>query len=74
MSSRVRSMAIGMSGFFAGAFVASITHIEPWSKAAVVVIVSALVSSLAYALLRPKGDQLKAPWSRTTDSDGNSRL
>ena len=52
MNSRGRGVFIGMSGFFAGALVASVVSWSPLPKAALVVVVAVLVSTTAWAVTR----------------------
>ncbi len=54
MSPRKRSMIIGISGFFAGAVIASIVPWSPLPKAVLVGAVIVLVSTVVWALLRSK--------------------
>lgn len=56
MSPRLRSMTIGMSGFFAGAYTASVVPWTPLPKILIVGVVTASVSILVLALTRPKTD------------------
>ena len=74
MSSRARSMVFSLIGFFAAAFVASIIHIEPWSKAAVVAIVSGLFSTLWIRLASPKGRSVEGLQVADNRLSWNSRL
>ena len=54
MSNRNRGVIIGISGFFAGGFVASIVSWSPLPKAVLVGVVAGLVSTLVWAFLRPR--------------------
>jgi hypothetical protein len=54
MSPRACGVVTGMTGFFAGAVVASIVRMEPLSKAAIVGAITGLVSTLVWAFVRPK--------------------
>ena len=54
MNSRGRGVFIGMSGFFAGALVASLVSWSPLPKAALVVVVAVLASTTAWAVTRPR--------------------
>ena len=64
MSPRACGGVTGMSGFFAGAFVASIFRMEPLSKAAIVGAITGLISTLVWAFVRPKST--KSPMSVVT--------
>jgi hypothetical protein len=52
VNSRGRGAIIGISGFFAGALVASVVSWSPLPKAALVMVVAALVSTTAWAVTR----------------------
>ncbi len=54
MNSRGRGVFIGMSGFFAGALVASLVPWSPLPKAALVVVAAVLVSTTAWAVSHPR--------------------
>jgi len=54
MSSKGRSVVIGISGLFAGALAASLVSWSPMPRAALAGIVAALVSTAAWAVLRPR--------------------
>lgn len=56
MSPRLRSMTIGMSGFFAGAYTASVVPWSPLPKALMVGAVTASVSIVVLAITRSKTD------------------
>ena len=52
MNSRGRGVFIGMSGFFAGALVASVVSWSPLPKLALVVVAAVLVSTTAWVVTR----------------------
>ena len=54
MSNRAKGLVIGLSGFFSGACVASVVDLETWPKALFAAVVGALVSIIAWVLLRPR--------------------
>jgi uncharacterized membrane protein YccC len=54
MSTGGRSAIIGLSGFFAAGLTASIVPWSPLPKSVLVGVVAVLVSTLVWALLRPK--------------------
>ncbi len=53
MSPKGRSILAGISGFFAGALVASMVPWSPLPKSILAVIVAVLISTLFWAVLRP---------------------
>ena len=54
MSPKGRSVIIGISGLFSGGLTASIVPWSPLPKAALVGVVTVLVSTLVWAFLRPR--------------------
>jgi hypothetical protein len=70
-----QSVVVGMSGFFAGGFVASIVHMRPLPKAAFVGAIAALVSTLVWTVLGPKTAQHREPIAgQIADREGTSEV
>jgi hypothetical protein len=75
MNPRAQGVAMGMSGFFAGGFVASIVQMRPLPKAALVGATAAMVSALVWTALRPKSAQHRAPEAQqSVDHNGTPEV
>ena len=54
MSPEVRSVIIGMSGFFSAGFTSAVVPGPLWAKVVIACVVALLTSTLVWAFLRPK--------------------
>jgi hypothetical protein len=75
MNLRAQGAAMGMCGFFAGGFVASIVQMRPLPKAALVGATAAMISALVWTVLRSKSAQYRAPGAQqSVDHNGTPEV